>query len=405
MRPPILAIDLGSSSIKALAAKADSTELEIIFPAHCKSSGIKQGVPVNIEETAEQLDNLISEMETMLKNVSFKELIVGIGGTHLESRLSKGTAVVSRADQEIVEEDKIRARKAAEAFALPPNRTLVQTVLRNYIVDGVAKVKDPVGMKGLKIEAECLLIDAFTPYITYIDRLGEIMGMKFNTKIVLPFAGAEVALTAQDKDLGAVALDLGASTTSMCVYEDNEILDLKVLPMGGSHITNDIALGLKTYVDVAEKIKINEGIAIKKKVDKNKNINLSTYWEEANLDEKVSKRFLAEIIEARLSEIFDLVADRLKKTDRFGRLPGGIVLYGGSAKIPYITELAKEKFNLPVRLARPEIEWFKENPDLAFIPLLGLLSLKLQEQGTSSSFGKSNIFVKISNFFKNLLQI
>ena len=397
MRSHILAIDLGTSNIKALVGKEDSSNCNVVLPAHRKSRGIKKGELVNLEETAEELDNLVAEIEGMLKNINFKRSIVGIGGPNLKTRLSKGVAVVSRPDQEITEEDKERADKAAQAFALPPNRTLVQTVSRNYIVDGVAKVKDPVGMKGLKIETECLLIDAFSPNINYIDRLGELVNLKFNPKIVLPFAGAEIALTDQDKDLGAIALDLGAGTTSTCVYEDDEILDLQVFPMGGDSITNDIAVGLKTYIDIAEKIKVNEGVATKKKVGKNENIDLSVYLEEAESSEKISKKFLAEIIEARLSEIFDLVADRLKEIDRFGKLPGGVILYGGGAKIPFIAELAREKFKLPVRLANPDIEWYRENPDLSFIPVLGLLNLMLQKK--NGPIVESKFFEKISNFF------
>ena len=397
MRSHILAIDLGTSNIKALVGKEDSGNCNVVLPGHRKSRGIKKGELVNLEETAEELDNLVAEIEGMLKNINFKRSIVGIGGPNLKTCLSKGVAVVSRPDQEITEEDKERADKAAQAFALPPNRTLVQTVSRNYIVDGVAKVKDPVGMKGLKIETECLLIDAFSPNINYIDRLGEMVNLKFDPKIVLPFAGAEIALTDQDKDLGAIALDLGAGTTSACVYEDDEILDLQVFPMGGDSITNDIAVGLKTYIDIAEKIKVNEGVATKKKVGKNENIDLSVYLEEAESSEKISKKFLAEIIEARLSEIFDLVADRLKEIDRFGKLPGGVVLYGGGAKMPFIAELAREKFKLPVRLANPDIEWYRENSDLSFISVLGLLNLMLQKK--NGPMVESKFFEKISNFF------
>ncbi len=399
MRSHILAVDLGTSNIKALVGKVDSSDCSIILPAHRKSRGIKKGEIVDIEGIVEELDNLVAEIEGMLKNVHFKESIVGIGGSNIKTSLSKGVAVVSRPDQEITNEDKERADKAAQAFALPSNRTLIQTVSRSYIVDGVAKVKDPVGMKGLKIETECLLIDAFSPNISYINRLGELISLKFDSKIILPFAGAEIVLTDQDKDLGAIALDLGAGTTSVCVYENDEILDLQVFPMGGDNITNDIAVGLKTYVDIAEKIKVNEGIAMKKKIGKNENIDLSVYLEEDESSEKVSKRFLAEIIEARLSEIFDLVIKRLKEIDRFGKLPGGVVLYGGGANMPFIVELAKEKFKLPVRLANPDIEWYRENPDLSFIPVLGLLNLKFQEEN-SPIIMENKIIKKIRDFFK-----
>jgi cell division protein FtsA len=405
MRSPLLAIDLGSANIKALVAKIDDQGWKIVLPACRKSRGIKEGVPNNLEEAAEELDNLMSEMESMLKNITFREAVAGIGGAHLETRLSKGTAVVSRPDQEIGEDDIRRANKAAEACALPSNRSLIQTALRSYIVDGLAKVKDPIGMKGLKIETECLLIDAFTPFVSSIDRLGEMVNLKFNPKIVLPYAGAEIALTPQDKDLGALALDLGASTTSLCIYENNEILDLKVFPVGGNAVTNDIAVGLKTSVDIAEKIKINEGLASRKKVLKNENIDWSSYYEEDNSGDKVSKKFLAEIIEARLSEIFDLVVKRLKEIDRFEKLPGGVVVYGGGAKMPFITELAKERFKLPVRVAKPEIDWYKDSPDLSFVPVLGLLSLKFQGQKQGILSLEEGVMKKLANFFKNSFSI
>jgi cell division protein FtsA len=406
MSSPILAIDLGSANIKALVAQIDAQEgWNIILPACRKSRGIKEGVVNNLEEAAEELDKMIAEIEAMLKNVVFREAIVGIGGPHLEARLSKGVAVVARPDQEIGEDDVYRANKAAEAFALPPNRSLIQTALKSYVVDGVAKVKDPVGMKGLKIETECLLIDAFTPFVHSLDRLGEMINVKFNPKFILPYAGAEIALNAQDKDLGAMALDLGAGTTSLCVYENNEILDLKIFPMGGNAVTNDIAVGLKTSVDIAEKIKINEGIALKKRVIKNEDINWGVYYEEDNAGDKVNRKFLAEIIEARLSEIFDLVAKRLKEIDRFEKLPGGVVIYGGGAKMPFIVDLAKERLKLPVRAAKPEIEWYKESADLSFVSVLGLLALKTQTQREGFSPLETGAWKKITRFFKNTFSI
>ncbi len=405
-----LALDLGTSQIKALAAKSEKSESggwQIVLPALRKSKGIKQGVLIDVNELAEEVDSLIAEMEGMLKNITFHEAVVGVNDPNLETRVSKGVAVVSRPNQEIGEEDKERARKAAQAFALPSNRVLVQSAFKSYLIDGISKVKDPLGMKGLKIEVECLMFDAFAPVIKNIDRLSEMINIDLTPEIVLPFAGAEIALSPQDKDLGAVALDLGAGTTGYCVYENNEILDLKIFPLGGNNVTNDIAVGLKTYVDVAEKIKINEGAALGKKIAKGDFFDINHYWEEADSETKVSKKFVAEIMEARLLEIFDLVSERLKQIDRFGKLPGGIVLYGGGAKIPFITELAKEKFKLPVRIAKPEIEWYKENPDPSLIPVLGLLQQKYQRTKTESeSFTfKGGPLGKIFNTFKNIFSV
>jgi len=385
MHSPILALDLGSANIKALAAEITPNGWRVLQPGQRQSRGIKQGIIVRSEDVAEELDGLIGEMEGVLKNVSFKNSIIGIAGPHLEMRPSKGTAIVSRPDEEITEDDKERANKAAAALAPQRNRVLVQTVVKNYIIDGATEVEDPLGMKGLRLEVEALLIDAFAPALRKIDHLGEMLNIKFDPRFVLPLAGGEIALTSQDKDLGAIALDLGAGTTSLCVYENNELVDLKVFPIGGMNITNDIAVGLRTYVNIAEKIKVNEGVAIAKKVPRGETINLTQYWEEAEEGMTVNKKFLAEIIEARLGEIFDLVAKRLKEINRFGKLPGGVVLYGGGAKLPFITNLARNKFKLPVRIAKPENDWYQENPDPSFIGVLGLLQLAFKEKNINVS--------------------
>ncbi|MDQ5882792.1 MAG: Cell division protein FtsA [Patescibacteria group bacterium] len=404
----ILALDLGTARIKALVAQMTGPDTwQIVFPAIRKSQGIKQGMIDNLESVVTEVDNLLTEMEGANKNFIFKQAIIGINGPHLETRLSKGVSVISRPDGEITEDDKERALKAAQACVLPANRVLSQTTVRNYLIDGTTKVKDPLGMKGLRLEIECLLIDAFSPVVRNIDRLGETLGLNFS-KVILPYAGAELALTTQDKELGAAALDLGAATTGFCVYEDGELLDLKVFPVGGNNITNDIAVGLKTYVDIAEKIKISEGLALAKKAPKGAEIDLKPYFEDLTSEEvTINKKFLAEIIEARLSEIFEMVGDHLKELDRFGKLPGGIVLYGGGAQLPFITELAKDKFKLPVRLAKPEIEWYQETNDPSFIPVLGLINFARQqlESGKNLHFNNEGFFKKLASFVERHFSI
>jgi cell division protein FtsA len=402
MSPYFLALDLGSSNIKALVAQVNSpSSWQVVFPAMRRSQGIKQGMIDNLELVTSELDNLLNEMEGVNRNFIFREAIVGIGGPHLETRISKGVSVISRPDGEITEDDRERALKAAQACVLPANKILIQTTTKNYTIDGITKVKDPLGMKGLRLEIECLLVDAFSPIVRNIDRLGEMLHLDFS-HIILPYAGAEIALTNQDKELGVAALDLGAGTTSLCVYEDNELLDLKVFPVGGNNITNDIAVGLKTYVDVAEKIKTSEGLALAKKATKGSMIDLTQYLEEAGEEDKINKRFLCEIIEARLTEIFDMVGGHLKELDRFGQLPGGIVLFGGGAQMPYVVELAKEKFKLPVRIAKPDIDWYKETADPSFIPALGLLDLTFQgmtDRKPRSAGWLSGIMDKIAGHF------
>ena len=392
----ILVLDLGTSNIKALVAQYTNNNWQIVFPASKKSQGIKQGMVDNVEMVVDSLDELFNEISSVNKNFLFKEAIVGLNGPHLETRVSKGVSVISRADGEISEDDKERALKTAQSFVLPTNRTLVQTTIKNYIIDGNYKVKDPLGMKGLRLEVECLLIDAFSMAMRNLNRIGDTLGMKFNY-IITPYAGAEWSLTNQDKDLGTVAIDLGGGTTGMCVYEDGELIDLKVFPVGGNNITNDIAVGLKTYVNIAEKIKTTEGVALAKKVSKGTTINLNEFLENGEEELTVNKKFLAEIIEARLTEIFDLVGERLKDLNRFGKLPGGVVLYGGGALMPYIVDLAKDRLKLPVRISKTESDWYQDQLDSSFVSALGLLSLTIKNNN-SPQIG-SNLFEKIKDLF------
>jgi cell division protein FtsA len=395
----ILVLDLGTSNIKALVAQYTNNNWQIVFPASKKSQGIKQGMVDNVEMVVDSLDELFNEISSVNKNFLFKEAIVGLNGPHLETRISKGVSVISRADGEISEDDKERALKTAQSFVLPTNRTLVQTTIKNYIIDGNYKVKDPLGMKGLRLEVECLLIDAFSMAMRNLNRIGDTLGMKFNY-IITPYAGAEWSLTNQDKDLGTVAIDLGGGTTGMCVYEDGELIDLKVFPVGGNNITNDIAVGLKTYVNIAEKIKTTEGVALAKKVSKGTTINLNEFLENGENDEEeltINKKFLAEIIEARLTEIFDLVGERLKDLNRFGKLPGGVVLYGGGALMPYIVDLAKDRLKLPVRISKTESDWYQDQLDSSFVSALGLLSLTIKNNN-NPQIG-SNLFEKIKDLF------
>ncbi len=396
-----LAIDLGSNFIKALVATPENDGWRILIPILRKSKGIKFGEIEDVEAAAEEVDNLLREIEGLMKGSRFKSIVIGINSPKIDVHFSKGTSVVSRADGIISEEDKKRAEKASQAFALSANRSLVQTVFRDYLIDGTSKVKNPVGLNGLRLEAEALLIDVFSPVVKNIDLLKETIGLNNTTKIILSYAGAELALSSQDKEVGALALDLGASTTSMAVYENGELSDLKVFPFGGNNITSDIAIGLKTSIDAAEEIKIKEGIAYVKKVNRGENFNLNDYFNEAEEGTKISKKFLAEIIEARLVEIFDAVSERLKQVSRSQKLAGGVVLYGGGAKMNFIKELAKEKFKLPVKLAKPEIEWYKENPDPIFIGVLGLMDLKMKSLEVPALEGAST-FGNTWNFIKRL---
>jgi cell division protein FtsA len=403
MTSPCLIIDLGTSQIKALIAKKEGEDYKILLSLIKPSQGIKNGVINDQELLSKVINDLLAEITKTNKRMEFTEATTGIGSSYLEIKNSKGTAIISKTNKEITEEDINRAIQAAEAFALPLNRILVQSVLKSFRIDEKEKVKDPLGMQGIKLEAETLLIDVFSPVMKSLDRLGEYLGINFNHRFVLPLAGAEAVLNEKDKSLGVMTIDFGAGTTSICVFEDNELIHLKVFPLGGNYITNDIAVGLRTYVDVAEEIKINEGEAYSKKVNKNEFIDGKKYSDD--LEEKISKKFLADIIEARLLEILDLIGEELKQINRFCKLPAGIVIYGGGAKMPHLVDLIKDKLKLAVRIGEVDNDWYKENKQIEFIPALGLLKLRDQVEEESKFYRHSDFFKKVLKPFLKLFNI
>jgi cell division protein FtsA len=403
MTSPCLIIDLGTSQIKALIAKKEGEDYKVLLSLIKPSQGIKNGVINDQELLSKVINDLLAEITKTNKRMEFTEATTGIGSSYLEIKNSKGTAIISKTNKEITEEDINRAIQAAEAFALPLNRVLVQSVLKSFRIDEKEKVKDPLGMQGIKLEAETLLIDVFSPVMKSLDRLGEYLGINFNHRFVLPLAGAEAVLNEKDKSLGVMTIDFGAGTTSICVFEDNELIHLKVFPLGGNYITNDIAVGLRTYVDVAEEIKINEGEAYSKKVNKNEFIDGKKYSDD--LEEKISKKFLADIIEARLLEILDLIGEELKQINRFCKLPAGIVIYGGGAKMPHLVDLIKDKLKLAVRIGEVDNDWYKENKQIEFIPALGLLKLRDQVEEESKFYRHSDFFKKVLKPFLKLFNI
>ena len=392
MSAPILIMDLGTATIKAIVAEPTAEGWRIIHSGERPARGIKFGVIKRVEDVAEEVDSLVAEIEGVVNKGNFREAITGINGPYLSLHYSQGMVVVARPDAEITEDDKERADEAAVALAPQDNQVLVQKIIKDYTIDQNMHVDDPVGLKGHRLQSNMILIDALSPAVRLIDRLGEITKIKFHHNFVTPLAGAETALTSRDKEEGVIALDLGAGTTSLSVFKDGQLVDFQVFRQGSSSITNDIARVLQFPIEVAEKLKIEEGTCLPLKIKKDKNITIDSYlnddYNEDTTQEKmaVSKKKLAEIIAARQNEIFDFVVNRLKELNLFGKLPAGVVLYGGGANLKGIRTLAKSKFKLAVRIAHPQDEWYADNPDPRYIDVLGLLNAVKDEESNTTNW-------------------
>jgi cell division protein FtsA len=377
----IVGLDVGSCFVRTVVAKirADQTKPQIIGVSQVPSFGLRRGVVVDIEEAVKNISQSVQEAERN-SGVSIERAYVSLSGNHITSRTSKGVVAVSRADGEISREDVERAINAASAISLSPNREILHIIPRSFSVDDQIGIKDPVGMNGVRLEVDTLIIEGATPFIKNLTKCISEAGLEVEGLVLAPLAASRAALTKRQKELGVLALDLGGGTASLTVFEEGDIIHSCVLPVGSSHITNDIAIGLRSDIDLAERVKLEYGTALISEISKKDTISLSKL---ANQEKGVVPRIqVAEIIEARLSEIFEMVNKELKRIDRQGLLPAGVVLLGGGAKIPGLVDLAKEGLKLPAQVGFPlELEGIVEEvDDPAFATAVGLIFWNMDEQ-------------------------
>ena len=401
----ITGLDIGSSYIKGIVTdtKKDGT-LSVLTVFKHPSSGFHKGVLIDADEAVSVLHDIARDLEKISKG-AVKNVYINVNSEHIKARASRGIVAVARSDQEIQEEDVNRVVQASRAVKLLPNHRVLHNITREYFVDDVGDILDPISMTGSRLEVSTLIIEGFSPQVTFLTKNVEHAGLRIGGLIFNPLASARAVLSKKQKDLGTVLIDFGADTTTMVVYDENKVLHTKSIPLGSSYITKDIAIGLKTSIDTAEELKVVYGNALSKEVSRRDIIQLSEIDPE-NKDE-VSKRFLSEIIEVRLAEILDLVNNELKSIDCAGRLPGGAVITGGGVKLQGISELVRQNIKLPVQIGVPHLSNFEvmnpthqsflEDPEFSIATGLVLWGT---EGKMRSRYASKDI---IRNVFKNLM--
>jgi len=385
----VTGLDIGTNTIKVLVAQKKGKELEVLRYAEIPSFGLRKGAVVRVEETSKNIHLLISDIEKDI-GIQISSVFVNIGGSRLYVIPSDGIISVSRANQVISQEDIDRVLQATKAINIPSNEDILDVLPREYIIDDQKGIKQPLGLTGKRLEAKVLLLCCFQSDFINLSQAVLNSKLRIDDIITSPLAAADAVLTPQQKELGVALIDMGAATTSLAVFEEGDLIHFAVLPIGSANITNDIAIGLRTEVAIAESIKKQYGACIlvktgkEKKDQPNKKIEIT----DKALDISFTKKNLIDIIEPRVSEIFDLIQKELKKIGRQELLPGGVVLCGGGAKLSKIKELVKQQLKLPCSIGSPKgIVGIEDDPSLATVVGLVLAGSDIDGSGGEGILG------------------
>ncbi len=381
-------LDIGSAEIRAVIAQEISSEepLRVIGVGIAPSFGMRRGVVADTDSVAKACNSALEQAERMAGHPA-ESLVVSVSGTEILCQDALGVIAVGRADGEVVEDDIVRVLEEVQArLTMPLNREIIHVIPKDYRLDDQKSIKNPVGMRGVRLEMNALIISGSTSHLKNISRSLEQAGTMAESFVVEPLASAEAVLSDKQKELGTVLINIGGSTTSLVVFEDGDLFHLAVLPVGSGHITNDIAIGLRTSIEVAEAVKLQFGSALPEEISKKDEIDLSVFDSQENVF--VSRRHVAEIIEARFEEILSFVNGELKTIGREGLLPGGAVLSGGGALLPGAVELAKKVLRLPVQIGYPKpLGGILDQVDTPqFTTAVGLLLLAQTNSSHKNSF-------------------
>jgi len=395
----ITGLDIGSTTVRVVVGQINphDNKIQILGAAENPTEGVSKGSITSIEDAVSSISGALEKVERMT-GVPVEHAYIGINGSHITSQDSHGVIAVSKSDGEIREEDVERVIEAAQAVATPPNYEILHVIPRSFTVDNQKGIKDPIGMTGIRLEVDAQIIQGLSSQIKNLTKCIYRTGIDIDDLVLGILASSESVLTKKQKDLGVALLNIGGATTSLLVFEEGDVLHSAILPVGSGHVTNDIAIGLRTSIDLAEKIKIEYGSALPDEINKRDEINLGDI--DSREEGVVSQKHVAEIIEARCEELFKMTDKELQKIDRSGLLPAGIVLTGGGAKLNGLVEVAKKEFKLPASLGLPRdlgTTAVDKVNDLNFSTAIGLLYWGAGFDGREGGGGSKISIPKLSS--------
>ena len=344
----IVGLDIGTTKVCAVVGEITPDGIDVIGIGSSSCDGLRKGAVVNIDSTVESIKKAVDEAEEMSK-CEIRSVFTGVAGPHIKSFNSYGIVPVKGA--EVEEGDVKRAIEAARAIAMPLDREVLHILPQHYLIDDQEGIKDPVGMTGVRLEVRVHIITGAVTAVQNILKAINNVGLEANEIILEQLAASEAVLSEDEKELGVTLVDIGGGTTDIAVFSEGSIKYTSVLPLGGNYLTNDIAIGLRTPVTEAEKVKIKYGCAFTPLIPQDQMIEVPSVG--GRDPRRVSRQILGGIIEPRMDEILNLVCREIVKSGFEERLAAGVVLTGGTALIQGISEMAEQIFNMPVRVGNP----------------------------------------------------
>jgi cell division protein FtsA len=349
----IVGLDIGSTKVCCVIATPSESgdgELVISGVGEAPSEGLRKGVIVNLEKTVKAIETAVRAAERMSGH-RVDAVFAGLAGPHMKSINSRGVVAVAAGDREITQRDVDRVIEAARSVAIPSDSEVIHVMPRGFVVDGQEGVRDAVGMSGARLEVETHIISGSTTAVQNVVKSVHSAGFNVEDLVIQSLASAEAVLNDNEIDMGVAVADIGGGTTDLAIFSDGSVIHTAVLPVGGNHVTNDLAIGLRTSLTDAESAKINYGHSLPQLIPRDEIIDIQPIG--AEKAQGVPRVYVAEIIEPRAREILEMIRVELVRSGQAGLLPGGLVLTGGGAKLLGLPEMAAEALDLPVRVGVP----------------------------------------------------
>ncbi|TAK55853.1 MAG: cell division protein FtsA [Bacteroidetes bacterium] len=395
----IVGLDIGTTKVCAVVASVDENgDYNILGIGKSPSEGLTRGVVTNIDKTVRSIQGAIAEAEQR-SGIHIQSVVAGIAGDHIQSFQSRGVVAISGPEKEINASDVNRLIEDTKKVALPSDRRIIHVIPQQFVIDGQDGVNDPVGMSGVRLEANVHIITGLVTAAQNIVKCVQRAGLHIRDMVLEPLASSYAVLDEQEKEVGVALLDIGGGTTDLAVFEDRTIRHTAVIPIAGSQVTNDIRKGCLVLTEQAERLKCQYGFAYAPSVVDDEPITIPGIGGRPPLE--IDKRLLARIIQPRMEEIFEIAAMEIKRSGYSRHLGAGVVLTGGGSLIKGISELAMEVLGLPVKIGIPT--GFKsglvreiENPMYSTCVGLVLYALQNKESAplTMNDNGKGGFSIK-----------